>query len=312
MYRFLVFVPAMALIIGPRLWVERVKKKHGRSAITDGRTGAEVARELLDLNDLTTVKVEHTDIGDHYDPKTKAVRLSRSTHDHRTLAACATAAHEVGHALQDATRYPPFRWRSHLVTMARGTGAVGGVLLISAPLAALVARTPIPSPLLGATVCSVLGTSLAAQLATLPTEMDASFRRAIPMLQARYLDDVEAGAAREILLACSLTYVASSLALVMQLWPWLPLSRVMLCQASGALAETVSVCSPRQASEPRKVRGDDTVRIIRVRRPSTVQRLVRRFGKPILRVWYQAQSGSGATPRIPSTRSNAKQRQRAL
>jgi len=311
MYRFLVFIPAMALIIGPRLWVERVKKKHDKAAIVDGRTGAEVARELLDLNDLVTVNVEQTDIGDHYDPKTKAVRLSRATHDHRTLAACATAAHEVGHALQDATHYPPFRWRSSLVTMARGTGAVGGVLLISAPLAALVTRTPIPSPLLGATVCSVLGTSLAAQLATLPTELDASFRRAMPMLKSRYLNDVEASGAREILLACSLTYVASSLASVLQLWPWLPVRRVMLCQLSVAKSETVSVRSPGHRPEGRKVPGDDTVRTIRVRRPSTVRRLVRRFGKPILRAWYQAQSGSGVSPRSPSTRPNAKQRQRA-
>ena len=311
MYRFLVFIPAVALIIGPRLWVERVKKKHDKAAIVDGRTGAEVARELLDLNDLATVKVEQTDIGDHYDPKTKAVRLSRATHDHRTLAACATAAHEVGHALQDATHYRPFRWRSSLVTMARGTGAVGGVLLISAPLAALVTRTPIPSPLLGATVCSVLGTSLAAQLATLPTELDASFRRAMPLLKARYLNDVEASGAREILLACSLTSVASSLASVMQLWPWLPVRRVMLCQPSSVLSERVPMRSPGHTPEERKIRSDNTTSDVRVRRTSTVQRLVRRFGKPILRAWYQAQRGSGVLPRSPSVRPESKQRQSA-
>ena len=125
------------------MWVERVRKRHDSDEIAGAQSGGELARELLNRHQLMGVEVERTDIGDHYDPRRKAVRLSRDNFERRTLAALATAAHEVGHALQDASEYPPFRWRASLVKVARVTAEVGGILLIAAPVAA---TTPVTRP----------------------------------------------------------------------------------------------------------------------------------------------------------------------
>jgi len=288
MYRFLILIPAMALILGPRLWVEYVRKRHDSKEIPDAKTGAEIARELLDLNDLPGVKVEQTDIGDHYDPKGKAVRLSRESYQHRTLAAHVTAAHEVGHALQDAAGYAPFRWRSALVQTARGTAEVGGVLLISTPIAALITRTPLPPAVVGYTACAVLGTGLAAQLATLPTEWDASFHRAMPMLEQHYLSGTQVDSAKELLLACSLTYVASSFASVLHLWPWLPRGPLLLTSAASASATTSTIYP--DAEKPGNTAGHKPPeRPLRPHGTSTIYNVVRRFGKPLFRAWYQTQ-----------------------
>jgi len=300
MYRFLIIVPVIALILAPRIWVEFVRRKHDSKEIAGSKCGGDLARELLDLNELSGVKVELTDIGDHYDPKSKAVRLSRETYEHRTLAAIVTAAHEVGHALQDAEHFAPFRWRSNLVQLARGTAEIGGVMLISTPITALVTRTPIPPTLIGTTACAVLGTGLAAQLATLPTEWDASFRRALPMLEARYLSGAQVGNAKEILVACSLTYVASSLASVLQLWPWLPHGPLMLHPAAP-IDERVSTRSAGRTVANQARRGS-TREVICGRRRGVVRGLVQRFGKPLIRSWYQAHGMGGRSQRNHPTR----------
>lgn len=310
MYRFFIIVPVVALILAPRIWVEFVRRKHDSKEIAGSKCGGDLARELLDLNELPGVKVERTDIGDHYDPKSKAVRLSRETYERRSLAAIVTAAHEVGHALQDAEHFAPFRWRSNLVELARGTAEIGGVMLISTPVTALVTRTPIPPTLIGTTACAVLGTGLAAQLATLPTEWDASFRRALPMLEARYLSGAQVGSAKEILFACSLTYVASSLASVLQLWPWLPRGPMMLHPSAPIDGRASTRSAGNVGSEG--ARRAPTPVTIRPRRPGAVHGLVRRFGKPIIRSWYQAQrtaalsQGNHPTRRRIATRPPAR------
>jgi Zn-dependent membrane protease YugP len=218
----LLLIPAIALVVGPRIWVKRVLNRYDRTQEHLPCTGGELARQLLDQNHLQTVKVEITDLGDHYDPEAKAVRLARSRFERKSLTALTTAAHEVGHALQHASGYRPFVWRSRLASMSRVTGEVGSVLLLAVPVAALASRRPIPPIVIGATALSILGVSAAAQLTAVPTEIDASFDRALPMLRNGYIGSEQLAGAREILTACSLTYVASSLLGVLNVWPWLP------------------------------------------------------------------------------------------
>jgi Zn-dependent membrane protease YugP len=297
MYRLLILVPAIGLILGPRLWVEYTRSRHDREEIEGAKTGAEVARELLDAHGLPDVKVEQTDIGDHYDPEAKSVRLSRGSYRHRTLAALVTAAHEVGHALQDATGYAPFRWRSNLVRVARGTAEVGGVLLISTPITALLTRTPVPPTLVGGTACAVLGSGLAAQLATLPTEWDASFNRAMPMLEQRYLVGTQIGSAKELLMACSLTYVAASFASVLQIWPWIPRSALLLTSSQRDDSKASSV-----ATLPRKpVKHGSVQPAPRARETSGLREAVHYFGKPLFRAWYRARARTVGLPQVSST-----------
>ena len=292
MHPLLVIVPAVALLLGPRLWVESVRRRHDRNEIEGGRTGAELARELLDQHGLSAVPVERTDIGDHYDPNRKAVRLTRDNYERRSVAALVTAAHEVGHALQDAKSYAPFHWRADLVR-ARGTAEVGGVLLVATPVAAFVTRSPLPPMVIGSIAFAVIGTGVAAQVAALPTEWDASFRRALPLLNTGYLHGQQIDDARQMLLACTLTYVASSLASALQLWPWLPRRAVML-MPPGLPHPGESHPPARRTPPPRTTPRSGE----HARHESPMHRLVRRFGKPLIRSWYQARSAALARPRL--------------
>ncbi len=221
MHPIYILIPASVLMFGPRIWVNHVLKQHNLSDGDSSKSAGELARELLDRNGLQLVKVEITDRGDHYDPKEKSVRIGRDKFDRTTLTAVTTAAHEVAHAIQDATGYAPFHLRSHLVKLAQVTRELGGALLFVVPVTAFLSKNPAPTVIVGASVFSMLITGVIAQLAALPSELDASFNRALPMLRGGYIEASQTKDARRILLACSLTYIASSLVAVLNIWPWI-------------------------------------------------------------------------------------------
>lgn len=213
-----IVVPVLAAAYAPRLWANGLLRRH------DGRADSflpanELARRLLDRNGLALVRVESTDVGDHYDPVSKTVRINRARFARSSLTAATTAAHEVGHALQDASGYGPFRLHLVLARLARVSGEVGTALLIGVPLAAMIARGPTPPLVVGLAATGMLGTSLAAQLAALPSELNASFGRALPMLEDCCIHGAQVRDAKRILLACSMTYLASAALPFLVLWP---------------------------------------------------------------------------------------------
>lgn len=291
MHPAIVLLPVTALIVGPRLWVWRVLKRHNERECVGFSTGGETAKELLERCQLDAVKVEWTEIGDHYDPATKTVRLTRDKYERRTLTAITTAAHEVAHALQDASNYRPFLLRARLVKVAQATGLAGGVFLVAVPATAIFTGYRMPPVLVGAAALAMLGTGLAAQMAALPTELDASFGRAMPLLMEDYLDEQQAKDAREILVASSVTYIASSLLAVLNVWPWLGgLGPVRLTATkpvetirhpSNVRVNASAIVQPH----PRKKGG---------RRPihykndaGVLPAVVRRISKPIVRAWFR-------------------------
>jgi Zn-dependent membrane protease YugP len=220
MHPALIVVPLLGAVFGPRLWAGRQLARH--DVHDDAYLPAgELARRLLDREGLTLVRVEVTDVGDHYDPVAKAVRLNRDHFDRRSLTAATAAAHEVGHALQDASGYWAFRLHHSLARVARVTTGVGTALLLAVPAAAIAARTPTPPRVLSLSAAAMLGTGLGAQLVALPSELDASFDRALPLLRDCCLSEEQARDARRILLACSLTYLASAAVPALVLAPWM-------------------------------------------------------------------------------------------
>lgn len=213
-------------VFGPQMWAKHVLAKHSRPRDDLPGTGGELARHLLDGMDLGDVDVEETDRGDHYDPVEKAVRLSKDVSGNKSLTALVVAAHEVGHAIQDATGYEPFRARTRMVRGGQTVQKIGAGLMFAIPVIAVLTRSPRVGLLMFVAGLATLGTTLVVHLVTLPVEWDASFRRALPILAAN--DVVPArdrGAARQILTACALTYVASSLASLLNLWRWLAILR---------------------------------------------------------------------------------------
>ncbi len=216
----------LLLVFGPGLWVKQVLARYARPNDRYSGTGGDLARHLLDNNELQHVAVEKTDAGDHYDPVEKAVRLTEDKFDGRSLTAITVAAHEVGHAIQDKEGYKPFRLRGTLVRGMQKVEKFGAAILILAPFAGLVTRVPGIGILMFAGGLMTLASSTMVHLVTLPTEIDASFGRALPMLkEQRILIEVDQPHARKILKAAACTYVSASLMSLLNIARWFAILR---------------------------------------------------------------------------------------
>lgn len=210
-----------ALVFGPGLWVRRVLERYSRPVDRYAGTGAQLARHLLDKHGLDMVTVEKTADGDHYDPENKVVRLTDDKFDGRSLTAITVAAHEVGHAVQDYEGYTPLKIRSRLVRASRNVERLGAGVLLVSPFIGALTRAPSLGVLMFGAGLLTLGTSTLIHLATLPTEFDASFGRALPMLdEHRILKPVDRPHARRLLRAAALTYVAASLMSLLNIARW--------------------------------------------------------------------------------------------
>lgn len=221
---FVVFL--LAIVVLPQIWVRGTIGRHEAERPDLDGTGGELARHLLNRFDLIGVKVEVTDRGDHYDPEAKAVRLTARHHDGRSLSAVAIAAHEVGHALQDARGETMLAWRQRLVKLAAVTDRFAGVFFIASPILGGLARTPLAFFGLIGLGIALLGVRVIVDLVTLPVETDASFRKALPILQSGgYLEPKDMPAVRSVLRAAAFTYLAGALISLVNLARWIRLLR---------------------------------------------------------------------------------------
>ena len=211
----------VAVVFGPGLWVRHVMDRYSKPADRYSGTGATLARHLLDKSGLDSVSVEVTATGDHYDPDDKAVRLTEDKFNGHSLTAITVAAHEVGHAIQDRDGYAPLRLRSQLVRASRKFERLGAGVLLVSPFIGALTRAPALGVVMFVAGFITLGTSTLVHIATLPTEFDASFSRALPMLdQYGILKKVDRRHARRLLLAAALTYVAASLMSLLNIARW--------------------------------------------------------------------------------------------
>lgn len=218
----------LAGIILPGVWVKQVLKKYSEPVdrYRNEGSGAELARHLLDRFELSDVKVEETEKGDHYDPEARAVRLSPDNFSGYSLTAITVAAHEVGHAIQDARNEALFNTRQRLVRVAVKGERVGSTLLLITPIVLLVTRMPLASFLVLLIAVGSMGLATLVHLVTLPVEFDASFNKALPVLEeGHYLHEGDLPHARKILKAAALTYVAGSLASLLNLGRWIAVLR---------------------------------------------------------------------------------------
>lgn len=216
----------LALAVLPGLWVKRVLARHAVARSDLPGTGGEFARHILDEMKLHHVKVEETTLGDHYDPQAKVVRLVADHMNGRTLSAVVVAAHEVGHAMQDATGYKPLAARTRLARQAQRVEMVGAVLMLAAPILLAIAKSPHLMILDVAAGVMILSMTVLMHAVTLPVEFDASFRRALPVLEAgRYIGKSDMAAAREILRAAAMTYVATAALSMLDVMRWLRVLR---------------------------------------------------------------------------------------
>ena len=217
----ILFVALLALTIVPSLWVQAVIRQYRQPANRYPRTGGQTARHLLDALGLRQVVTEVTESGDHYDPIAKAVRLSADNFNGRSLTAVTIAAHEVGHALQDARAFGPLRWRTQLVEWVAPIEKVGAGMLMLAPIAGALTRSPYLGLIGLAGGFLTLGAGVVVHFLTLPTELDASFVRALPLLkQHGVIRPEDMPRARRLLTAAAFTYVAVALQSLLNIARW--------------------------------------------------------------------------------------------
>jgi hypothetical protein len=222
----LVILLVLIVIYVPRFWVQWVLNRYNREAEENfPGNGAELARHLLDRYDLQEVRVEITDAGDHYDPTSRTVRLTRDKFEGKTLTAITVAAHECGHAFQHAASEPMFLLRTRLAKASIIAQRVGSFLLFAAPLSVLITKIPAAALLNISGAFLIMGFAVVMHLLTLPVEIDASFNKALPLLSSGYLSQRQIPAARSILRAAAFTYVAASLATLLNFWRWLAVLR---------------------------------------------------------------------------------------
>jgi len=222
----LLLAMVFGLAVLPQMWVRKTIARHSRERPDFPGTGGEFARHILDEMKLSHVRVEESALGDHYDPESKTVRLLPEHFSGRSLAAVVIAAHEAGHAMQDATGYPPLKARTRLAKQAMQMEKVGAVVMLAAPVVLAIVKAP--HLILIEVCCGVLIFAMAIVLhaVTLPVEFDASFRRALPVLKAgRYIKQQDMRAARQILRAAAFTYVAAASMSVLDVMRWLRVLR---------------------------------------------------------------------------------------
>jgi len=186
-------------------------------------TGSELAIHLLQQYQLENVKVEKTDSGnDHYHPAENAVRLSPEVFDGKSLSAVAVAAHEVGHALQFNRKEPVSLLRDKYLGSAARIKTIGIYILMVMPVIGALLHLPHISLLtIGVGIITMLA-SVSLYIAVLPEEWDASFNKALPILEkGEYVPPEYLPAIRQVLKACALTYVAAALADILRVWQWL-------------------------------------------------------------------------------------------
>jgi Zn-dependent membrane protease YugP len=154
------------------------------------------------------------------------VRLSPDNHDGSSLTAVAVAAHEVGHAIQHHRNEKLLTTRTRLIRIAQLAQTVGAGFMFAIPVITILTRVPQSGLLMFIIGLASMGTATLVHLVTLPVEWDASFRKALPLLShGRYVTKRDEAAVRRILRAAALTYVAASLASLLNLARWFQMLR---------------------------------------------------------------------------------------
>ena len=212
----------IAVIFGPSLWVKFVMRRYSTEKPEMPGTGGELAKHLIKRFSLKDVEVETTDLGDHYDPIEKKVRLSREHYESKSLTAVAIAAHEVGHAIQDHQGDKRLATRTKMVPIVNLLARWSVVIISLSPVIGIITRHPIPFSLLLFIGLSGFIARMMMHAVTLPIEFDASFSKALPILrEGDYVSQSNEKAVSHVLRAAALTYVSAALADTLNLSRWI-------------------------------------------------------------------------------------------
>jgi len=220
---FLIFiVPALILGVIAQSAVKGAFKKFSKVATMRGLTGAQAARAILDSNGLQGVAIEETKgtLSDHYDPRSRTLRLSPGVGRSNSVAAVGVAAHEAGHAIQHQQGYAPLKLRSTLVPAVQFGTWLGPLIIIGGILLeALMGAFELGNAIAWIGVALFSLTAVFA-FVTLPVELDASGRAKKLLYQYNIVDKQELNGVNRVLNAAAWTYVVAAIAALLQVLRW--------------------------------------------------------------------------------------------
>ena len=224
----MIFDPLYLLVLGVgmalSLWASARTKgafaKYSRFTTRRGWTGAQIAEAILRDHGISGVRVEPVagKLTDHYDPRSRTLRLSEEVYHSSSMAAVGVAAHEVGHAIQHARAYGPLQFRSAWVPVANiGSGLSFVIILVALFLGGAATGAGQTAAILGV---GLFATTTVFTLITLPVEFDASNRALATLQRGGYVTSEELTGAKKVLDAAALTYVAAAITSILTLLYW--------------------------------------------------------------------------------------------
>lgn len=217
-YLVIMFV-SIGLGLATQGYIKATYRKWSRVPVDSGLPGMQVARRILDGDGLHGVEVVRVpgDLTDHYDPRSKRLALSDGVFDTPSVAAAGIAAHEAGHAIQDARGYAWGKVRTALVPVVNFGSSSAGILIVLGLVVGI-------SGLLWLGIIAYAGAVLF-QLVTLPVEINASRRAMDSLERSAVMGSQQLAGARQVLIAAALTYVAAALISIMNLLYYIGLAR---------------------------------------------------------------------------------------
>lgn len=210
-------IPALLIAFYAQLRVRSTYTKYSKEVASSGFKGASVARQILDDAGLTDVAIERIpgELTDHYDPRTRVLRLSEGVYQSNSLAAMGIAAHEVGHAIQHQQAYLPLVFRNGIAPVVAFGQHLWYIIIIGS-IFLMSSYGGWPRWMIDLGILILTGVVIF-QVVTLPVEFNAS-RRAIKLLTTGgIIRETEVGATKAVLNAAAFTYVAATLASILQL-----------------------------------------------------------------------------------------------
>lgn len=207
-----ILIISLIITLSAQAFVSMTYSKTKKIKNINNITGSEVARQILDNNRLSNVKVVETpgSLSDHYDPRSKVVRLSTEVYHSPSIASVAVAAHECGHAIQDKDKYIFMNIRSSIVPLVNFASYAGYLAIVIGFMASAMNLVWI-----GIIMECII---LLFQLVTLPVEFNASSRALKQIKQLNFLDKKEYRKGRKMLTAAAMTYVASVATTILEIF----------------------------------------------------------------------------------------------
>ncbi len=216
---YVLFLLALLISVYAQIKVSATFKKYSSFYTGRGKSAADAAQMILSSRGLYDVKIERVrgNLTDHYDPRDNVLRLSDSVYSSSSDAAVGVAAHEAGHAIQHAEGYLPIKIRRALVPVTNFASRISWIIILLGIMISFSAEVFTVGYYIALFGIGLFSVTAVFQLVTLPCEFNASHRALAAMQKSGWYSEDEIGAARKVLSAAALTYVAAFLVTVIQI-----------------------------------------------------------------------------------------------